>query len=106
MRVVLLSALFAALCFGASPTYATAEVCSARVSQAEPATEGWPGGNKKARKMSRRARKRTLGITKFTAFKVMKRRKAKRKKLQRAQKSGFHKADKRKAKRKKAGCNG
>lgn len=102
MKVALSAALSAVLCFGASPTYAN----GAAPTEAATQTDVWPGGNKKARKITKRARKRTLGITKFAAFKVMKRRKAKRKKFQRAQKSGFNRADKSGAPRKKSGCNG
>ena len=44
----------------------------------------WPGSNKRARRITKRARKRTFGITKISAFKVMKRRKARRKKMRRS----------------------
>ena len=64
----------------------------------------WPGGNKRARRITRRARKRTLGITKFTALKVMKRRKSRRKKLRRN--GSRDKAGKSALPVKKTGCPG
>ena len=105
MKPFLLAALSAVLCFGASPTPAHAAVSSAVASSAaETADDAWPGGNRKARRITKRARKRTNGITQFAAFKVMKRRKAKRKKFKRAAQQGFHRADRSAAPRKKTGC--
>ena len=70
-------------------------------------TEGetaWPGSNKRARRISRRARKRTFGITKLSAFKVMKRRKDKRRKFKRS--GPRNQEAKGRAPKKKEGCPG
>ena len=83
MKIVALLATAALLCFGVSPTsLAAAEAPLSTSVSAE--VEAWPGGNRKARRITKRARKRTMGITQFAALKVMKRRKAQRKKLKRA----------------------
>ena len=117
MKLFLLAALSAVLCFStfgsaqgrlpsASPTVASAAVGTTNAAlSAQSTAEAWPGGNRKARRITKRARKRTNGITQFAAFKVMKRRKAKRKKFKRAAQQGFHRADKSAAPRKKVGCN-
>ena len=107
MKPFLLAVLSAVLCFGASPTAARAALANTTsIAASEATADTWPGGNRKARRITKRARKRTNGITQFAAVKVMKRRKAKRKKYKRAAQQGFHRADKAAAPRKKSGCNG
>ena len=98
MMKALLLALCGVVCFGVSPTGAMAAPPAVVTVEAE----AWPGGNTKARRITKRARKRTDGITKLAAFKVMKRRKAKRKKLKRS--ASRDKAARGVAPAKKVGC--
>ena len=111
IAVVLLSCLVApAWASGAAgdaavgPTVPTRNFVLAQASTYYRPADAWPGSNKRARRISKRARKRTNGVTRLAALKVMKRRKDKRKKLKRA--GGRDKAGKGLAPVKKEGCPG
>ncbi len=99
-------------CFGASPTlqaHTPAEglpLSFARATGAEATLEQWPGGNRKARKITRKSRRRTFLKTRGSAVKTMFARKQGARKYKKASKQGFNKADKSAAPPKKAGCNG
>ena len=108
MNALLKSLSFLAL-FALAVIGSPSEASAATTAQQPPervSSESWPGGNRKARRISNRARRRTLFKTRGSAIKTMLSRKRQGKKFKRASKQGFNKADKSSAPPKKVGCNG
>ncbi len=101
---------FSIACFGESRTLLATPIQLATPLEAEARANAtldqWPGGNRKARKMTRKSRRRTFLKTRGSAVKTMFARKSRNRKFKKASKQGFNKADKSAAPPKRAGCNG
>lgn len=115
MKLLTRLILVAGLCvggFGASPTLEAHPLAEALplsfadITHASATSDKWPGGNRQARKVTRKSRRRTFLKTRGSAVKTMFARKKQSRNYKKASKQGFNKADKSAAPKKKAGCPG